>query len=196
VLIASAIAIQAQACRRDPAPQGAVASDACPAEWLQAPPADTAIAVPPGGGRVVFHAAAQGSQDYTCRRTEGDGGAAYAWTFTGPEATLSDCRGAPVGRHFASDAGAGAPEWSLSSGEYVVGHKLAAWTPPGGAGGSVPWLLIGTDGRGGDGPLARARYVVRATTHGGVAPAEPCDATRSGAAVKVPYTADYFFYAP
>jgi hypothetical protein len=140
---------------------------------------------------VVAHAAADGSQIYACGALPGDGGVKYAWTLVGPEAALCDCRAAPFGRHFASDAGA--PQWQALDGSYVVGHKVAALAVDSA---SVPWLLLSVNDRGGSGPLTDARYVQRVRTSGGVAPSAACDASRSGAREKVPYTADYFFYAP
>jgi Protein of unknown function (DUF3455) len=171
------------------------AGDVCQDDWLQAPAVDPALSAPDGGGRVLLHAAATGTQNYGCTRAGGDAGAHYTWTLAGPEAALSDCRGAVIGRHFASDAGASAPEWQLVGGSYVVGHKLAAWTPEGGSG-SVPWVLLGADDRGGGQPLDGARYVERVRTRGGVAPGDGCDADRLGAMQKVPYSADYFFLGP
>jgi hypothetical protein len=191
-----AIAILA-GCRRESASEGVATGEGCPPEWTAPPAVDPAIAVPQGGGQVVVHGAATGSQNYACTRSAADGGgsATYAWTLTGPEASLADCRGKVIGRHFASDAGASAPEWQSLEGSYVVGHKLAASTPPGAAG-SVPWLLLTTDGRGGSAPIARARFVQRVATHGGTAPSTPCTDARVGAIEKVPYTADYYFFAP
>jgi hypothetical protein len=164
---------------------------ACPTAWLAAPTVDETIGVPGGSTHVVVHAAASGSQIYTCTAVPGDGGVRYAWTLLGPEATLSDCRAAPLGRHFASDAGA--PEWQAPDGSYVVAHKVAAFAVDGA---SVPWLLLSVDDRGGAAPLADARYVQRVRTSGGIAPSAACDAGRVGDREKVPYTADYFFYAP
>jgi hypothetical protein len=177
--------------RTDPPREEAVAT--CPAEWLIPPAVDRAIALPDGGGRVVLHAAATGSQNYTCAQTAADGAGGYAWAFTGPEATLSDCRASVIGRHIASDAGRAAPRWETADGSFVVGRKVAAWAPDPS---SIPWLLLAIDGRGGAGPLSEARYVQRVSTRGGGAPQALCDPTSAGASQKVPYTADYFFYGP
>jgi hypothetical protein len=141
-----------------------------------------------------LHAAAKGTQNYAC--TAGgaaDGGASYAWALKGPEAMLNDCNGAPIGHHFASDAGT--PEWQLNDGTFAVAHKKAAFAVDGGA---VPWLLLAVDARGGTAPLAQAQFVQRVNTRGGVAPGGGCDATRaaSGGLEKVPYEADYFFFGP
>jgi hypothetical protein len=161
------------------------------AVWLRAPAVDASLAVPKEAHRVVAHAAASGTQNYSCAAAkEGTG---YAWTLTGPEAALSGSGGSPMGKHFASPAGAAAPEWQTPDGTYIVAHKLAAFTPSGTTG-AVPWLLLQVDGKGGAGSLAGAQYVQRVNTHGGVAPAAGCDQAHAGATQKVPYNADYFFF--
>ncbi len=181
----------ALACRQGPPSEGGAPAGACPDAWLQAPVVDESIAVPAGNGHVVFHAAAKGSQNYACGPVTTDGGSSYAWSLTGPEATLDDCHAATMGRHFASDAGG--PEWQTLDGAYVVGRKIAASKVDSRA---VPWLLLSVDAHGGAGTLTGARYVQRVRTVGGVAPATRCDASRAGTTEKVPYAADYFFYAP
>ncbi|HEY3819240.1 MAG TPA: DUF3455 domain-containing protein [Polyangiaceae bacterium] len=161
----------------------------CPASWLVAPTVDPSIAVPADGGSVLLHASGSGTQNYTC--TAGtDGGA--SWVLTGPSANLNDCTGTLVGHHFASDGGAAFPEWQTLDGTYVVGHKLAPFTPDGGSG-SVPWLLLQGVDHGGTGTLSEVAYVQRLFTDGGNAPASACDA---GDTVEVPYGASYYFYGP
>jgi hypothetical protein len=155
------------------------------------PPVDASIA-PPAGEHVVFHGAAKGTQNYACMAAPSDGGAsAPAWTLKGPDAVLGDCHAAPVGKHFASEAGP--PEWQLADGTFVVARKTAAFVADHAA---VPWLLLSVDAHGGSAPLAQAKHVVRVRTVGGVAPQSPCDAKHAGEMQKVPYEADYFFYAP
>jgi hypothetical protein len=161
---------------------------ACPQEWTAIPVVDPSIAVPSAGGGVVLHGAATGTQSYACVGA-GDAGPP-AWSLTGPHAELRDCRGAIVARHFASDAGAGFPEWQAADGSWVVAHKSATHTPGGGAG-SVSWVLLAATDHGGTGVLANVTYVQRVGTDGGVAPAGACTA---GVTADVPYTADYYFY--
>jgi hypothetical protein len=181
-----------------PAPSDAgVATEidaACPSSWIVAPAVDPSISVPDGGA-VLLRATAKGTQDYTCTAQTVDGGTKYAWVFAGPEATLADCNAAVVGQHFASDAGATAPEWQTNDGAFVIGKKLAAFTPDGG-GASVPWLLLQATSHGGSGTLSNVGYVQRLDTTGGVAPSKTCDATNAGATEKVSYTADYYFFGP
>jgi hypothetical protein len=161
----------------------------CPPSWLMPPSVDPSIAVPSDGGGVLAHGAGSGTQNYACDVTL-DGGT--SWTLTGPTATLDDCTGGVLAHHFASDGGAAFPEWQAPDGTYVVGHKLAAFTPDGGAA-SVPWLLLQAVTTGGTGTLAQVAYVQRLDTDGGVAPAGVCEA---GATQDVTYTADYYFYGP
>ena len=181
----------AMACRPGPQTEGGGSAGACPDAWLEAPVVNEPIAVPEGNAHVVFHAAAKGTQNYACGPVGIDGGSSYAWSLAGPEATLDDCHAVTIGRHFASDGGA--PEWQMLDGTYVVGHKIAASTADSR---SVPWLLLSVDAHGGGALFAGARYVHRVRTVGGVAPTAPCDASRAGTTEKVPYAADYFFYAP
>jgi Protein of unknown function (DUF3455) len=168
---------------------------ACPAAWLTAPAVPSSITVPDDGGGVLLHAAGAGTQNYTCDAVPMDGGTtSYGWTFVGPQANLSDCHATLIGHHFASDGGAAAPEWQTLDGTYVIGHKLDAFTPDGGAD-SVPWLLLHATSHGGTGVLASADYIQRLNTDGGVAPeASSCNSSVTGTTVKVPYSADYFFF--
>jgi hypothetical protein len=166
-------------------------SSVCPAGWL-ALPSDDPFEV--DAGTVILHTSAAGTQDYEC---EADGGR-YAWTFRGPEAELRDCTGAVVAMHFASDAGAGFPEWRTTDGTSVVGHKVSSYTPAGGDG-SIPWLLlsalatVGSDG----GDLRLTRYIERLHTDGGTAPkVASCSPANRDVTQKVPYTADYYFLVP
>jgi hypothetical protein len=176
------------------------ASTTCPSSWLVAPSVG-ALALP-DSGVVIYHAAAAGTQNYTCTGTfvdggtdGGDAGETFTWTFVGPQANLSDCNATLVGHHFASEAGAAAPEWMTIDGAYVIGHKLVAYTPDGGSG-SVPWLLLQATSTGGSGTLAQTTYVQRLDTDGGVAPASGCDNGAVGTTQQVPYTADYYFFGP
>lgn len=161
-------------------------------EWLRAPAVDASLSVPKDGNRVLAHALANGTQNYACKPAPGDAGSSYAWTLTGPEATLSGAGGTAMGKHFPSPAGAAAPQWQTPDGTYVVGRKVAAFTPSPADG--VPWLLLRVESHGGAGTLGQAQYIQRVNTHGGVAPAAGCDASHAGATEKVPYSADYFFF--
>jgi hypothetical protein len=165
------------------------ASDgSCPLAWLTPPAVVMSLDVPINAGGVLLHGAGNGTQNYTCEITDGG----TTWVLVGPTATLDDCSGAVLAHHFASDGGAAYPEWQSLDGTYVIGHKVAAFTPDGG-GGSVPWVLLQAVGHGGTGTLSQVAYVQRLDTDAGVAPGGSCEA---GVTEDVPYTADYYFYGP
>jgi hypothetical protein len=163
---------------------------ACPDPWLTPPPIDPSIAVPADGGMVLVHASASGTQNYACAVLS-DGG--FGWMLVTPQAELRDCNGV-IGHHFASEAGATAPEWMLDDGSYAIGRRIAQFVPDGGAG-SIPWLLLGVVGQSDAGTLSHATHVQRLNTEGGIAPAaSTCGA--DGGAQMIPYSADYYFYGP
>ena len=90
-----------------------------------------------------------------------------------------------IGHHFASEAGAAAPEWQTLDGTYAVGRKVLAYTPDGGSG-SIPWLLLGATSTGGSGTLSGTTYVQRLNTAGGNAPCTGCDQGALGTIQKAP----------
>jgi len=170
----------------------------CSGDWLDATALSPSIV--PDAGVVILHAAGSGTQNYQCQSIASDGGvdggATYGWVFIGPQATLDDCNATLIGHHFASEAGAAAPEWQTLDGTYVIGSKRVAYTPDGGAG-SVPWLLVQATAHGGSGTLSNADWVSRANTDGGIAPpSTTCDSTSVGTTQDVGYTADYYFWGP
>jgi hypothetical protein len=182
----------------NPSDAGVDASDdgACPSAWLVVPPVPDGLAIPDGGGAVVLHAVGTGTQNYACTAATSDAGVtSYTWTLTGPTADLHDCHEAVIGHHFASDSGAAFPEWQTTDGTYVIGNRSAAYTPDGGAS-SVAWLLLHATGHGGSGTLSTVQYVQRLDTDGGVADVSTCGDASVGATTQVPYSAEYFFYAP
>jgi hypothetical protein len=85
---------------------------------------------------------------------------------------------------------AGPPQWQAPDGSAVRG-TLISKTPNGD--GNIPVLeLSGTQSGTPDGILAGVTRISRIDTHGGVAPAGPCDAAQTPTA-EVPYTATYVF---
>lgn len=147
---------------------------------------------------------AYGTQNYICLPS----GAAFAWTFFGPQATLFDDAGSQLITHFLSanpdENGTLRPTWQHS------GDTSAAWAaavatatsstdPAFVAPGAIPWLLlhvVGTEW----GPtlgakMVRTTYIQRVNTAGGLAPATGCASLSDlGKKMFVPYTADYVFY--
>jgi hypothetical protein len=118
-----------------------------------------------------------GVQIYTCT--------AGAWVLKAPEANLTDRHGRFQGNHFLG------PTWQWNDGSKIKAARTAGVNAPDPA--DVPWLLLGVTGEDGDGTLADVTQVQRVHTSGGVAPAGACT---EAAEVRVPYSADYLFYAP
>jgi hypothetical protein len=140
----------------------------------------------PAGEQVVFVAHAAGSQIYTCGK--GDDGKPQ-WVLKGPEAQLRDPRGRLIGHHAAG------PSWRHVDGSSVMG-KLVANAPSPDAG-SIPWLLLTVASHQGKGKFEHVTSIQRIHTKGGQAPAlDRCDASKPGAETWVPYSADYYFFAP
>jgi hypothetical protein len=156
-------------------------------------PALAAISEPPGvseklrpaaNEQAAFVLAAQGVQIYACRQNPKDP-YAYAWSFVAPEATLTE-GGATVGRHYAG------PTWESSSDRSSV--KGAVRERQDGGTGNIPWLLLAATPAAAEGRFAGVTSVQRLATRGGVEPTEVCDASSAGREVRVPYTADYYFF--
>jgi hypothetical protein len=129
---------------------------------------------------------AKGVQIYECRaRTDMTGG--YEWVFLAPEAELFDARGNRIGRHYAG------PNWESNDGSKIVGavKERADAT----AAGAIPWLLLAAKSVGAEGSFSKVTSIQRVNTAGGVAPGGGCTAATSGAPARVPYTADYYFFA-
>ncbi len=139
---------------------------------LQGKPASSVEA--PAGTALLFEAAGDGSQIYTC--TDGH------WTLKAPDAKLLDEQGKVIGTHFAG------PTWKLEDGSEVKGKAIAS--RPAADASSVPWLLVQAVPGSASGKLANVLYIRRTETHGGAAPTNACDSGEN----RVPYTAKYSFY--
>ena len=130
----------------------------------------------PHPSHLHFHGFAQGFQIYTW-----DGA---AWSSATPEATLFNDEGTVVVKHFAG------PTWESTDGSKVRGAVIqpTATVDPT----AIPWLLLAATNAGGPGVLANTQYIHRVNTSGGRTPSFPGSAI--GETIRVPYTADYFFY--
>jgi hypothetical protein len=129
--------------------------------------------------KVVFRAFATGVQIYRWNGT--------TWSFVAPEATLfanADGTG-EIGIHYAG------PTWASNSGSKVVAAVIDRCTPDTTA---IPWLLLGAVSTEGPGIFHRVALIQRVNTVGGTAPATPGSVV--GEEVRVPYSAEYFFYRP
>jgi len=177
-----------------------------------APTVPAGIALPVTGAALVGGYAASGFQIYTCTAAVsdagvdgGDGGLVTtgSWVNTAT-ATLYGDNCATAGQHAFSPG----PTWTSSDGSSVSAAKNASVAAPvadGGDGGasSIAWLLLqktavtATDAAA---TFANVTWVQRVNTSGGVGPVagSSCDPALVGAdggVLRVPYTADYFFYS-
>jgi FtsP/CotA-like multicopper oxidase with cupredoxin domain len=139
---------------------------------------------PPAGEQLLLQAHAKGVQIYSCKEDV----AQFTWTLKAPEAQLFDKGGKPFGRHFAG------PSWEAKDGSRVTGKAVANAPSPDAA--SIPWLLVTIVSQNGEGVLAHVTSIQRLNTKGGKAPASGCDAAHVGQEIRVPYSADYLFFAP
>lgn len=139
---------------------------------------------PPANEQLLLQVHAKGDQIYTCK---GDG-AQFAWMLKAPEAQLTDKSGKPFGRHFVG------PSWEASDGSRITGKAVANAPSPDAD--SIPWLLVTVVSHDHGGVLAHATSVQRINTKGGKASASGCDAAHVGREERIPYSADYRFFAP
>src|ERR1700731_4778576 len=151
------------------------------AAWGQEVPAALQTAA---DEQLVVRAHAKGDQIYSCKVD----GAQAGWTLKAPEAQLFEKDGKAFGKHFAG------PSWEASDGSRVVG-KAAANAPSPDAD-SIPWLLVKVVSHEGKGLLTPVSSIQRINTKGGKAPASGCDGGHAGQEVRVPYSAEYLFFAP
>jgi hypothetical protein len=139
---------------------------------------------PPASEQLLLQVHAKGDQVYTCKAD----GAQFSWMLKEPDAQLFDKEGKPFGKHFAG------PSWEATDGSRITG-KAAANAPSPDAD-SIPWLLVKVVSHSGAGVLVPVTSLQRINTKGGKAPASGCDATHVGQEIRVPYSADYVFFAP
>jgi hypothetical protein len=140
---------------------------------------------PPANEQLLLEVHAKGDQIYTCKSEA----AQFTWTLKAPDARLFDQDGKAFGKHFAG------PSWEANDGSRVIGKAVANVPSPDPD--SIPWLLVTVVGHSGnDGILSRATTIQRLNTKGGKVSAAGCDAAHSGQDTRVPYSADYIFYAP
>lgn len=143
---------------------------------------DTAVPAtlrPPTGEVLKLKLVGSGVQIYQCQ----DG----TWKFQGPEATLTDATGKVVGKHYAG------PTWESLDGSKVVAEVKAHEDSPDAH--AIPWLLLSAKSVSGKGVFGEIRSVQRLQTTGGQAPHDGCDTSAVNQIARVPYTANYYFYA-
>ncbi len=139
---------------------------------------------PPAGEQLLIQVHAKGDQVYICK----EGATEFSWGLKAPDAQLFDKDSKPFGKHFAG------PSWEANDGSRVTGKAVANVPSPDAD--SIPWLLVNVVSHEGSGILSHATSIQRLNTKGGKAPASGCDSAHASQAVRVPYSADYLFYAP
>jgi len=143
-------------------------------------------ALKPGANETLaMIASARGVQIYECRAGK-DGTGGYAWAFVAPEADLFDAGGNRIGRHYAG------PRWESTDGSTILGAVKEHADAP--AADAIPWLLLSAKSVGSEGALSSVTSVQRVGTVGGMAPKAGCSQAAAGTSVRVPYTADYYFF--
>jgi Protein of unknown function (DUF3455) len=139
---------------------------------------------PPANEQLFLRVHAKGHQVYVCKEDV----AQYVWTLKAPDAQLFDKDGKPFGKHFAG------PSWEANDGSRVTGQAVTNAPSPDPD--SIPSLLVHVVSHEGSGVLSRATTIQRLNTNGGKAPRSGCDVAHAGQELRVPYSADYLFYAP
>lgn len=137
----------------------------------------------PAGNKPVLSVHAKGDQIYQCSVDNNK----YAWKIQAPDARLYDAQGQIVGNHYAG------PVWEYKEGSRIVGrivNKIDIAPKS-----SISWLLVEVIGHKGNGLFSDVKYINRINTHGGLPPLSGCDANHLGSEKRVPYKADYIFYA-
>jgi len=126
---------------------------------------------------------AKGEQIYECRESKDQAGV-YDWAFIAPAAELFDGNGKQIGKHYAG------PSWEAADGSKITGKVKQLSASP--VAGAIPWLLLEAKSAGREGAFSKVTSVQRVATVGGVAPAGGCPL--AGYQVRIPYTADYYFF--
>jgi Protein of unknown function (DUF3455) len=141
---------------------------------------------PSAGLHVVLRAHAWGAQVYTCSHNETGAG---QWTLKGPDAVLRDGAGKDIGQHSVG------PTWTYKDGSAITAKAVAhvvALDPA-----AIPWLKLEVTSHSGKGLLEHVSLVQRVRTRGGQPPdSAQCTPANQNEEARVPYTADYYFYAP
>ncbi len=161
----------------------AVTADTDAAGNIKEPKVPPLLRVPPGH-KLTLHAYAIGAQIYVWTVNETNV-AQSAWVLRAPSAALFDAEGMFIGYHYKG------PTWESRGGfsqvEGVVRQRCPAI-----ASNAVPWLLLQGTNATGTGTFDHTTYIQRVNTTGGLAPKSP--GTEDGQRVRVPYTAEYYFY--
>jgi hypothetical protein len=157
------------------------AAAALPAAAIPEPPGATARIRPSGAEEAAFVLSAEGVHVFECKPATGG----YTWAFVAPDVTLYD-----AGRSVATQTVPN--QWESSSDRSSVSAILRSTQAAGGD--ALPWALLKAVPLSESGMFAGVTSIQRVNTSGGVAPASGCGESSAGAEVRVPFTADYYFY--
>jgi Protein of unknown function (DUF3455) len=138
----------------------------------------------PANQLLTLQAHAKGVQIYQCKPLKEDA-TRFEWVLVGPEANLFDQTGRKVAKHYAG------PSWESLDGSIVVGQVAAKANSSDGH--SIPWLLLTAKSTSGNGQFSAVTSIQRVHTVGGDAPPS-CKTKQEDKQLRVPYSADYFFY--
>ena len=153
---------------------------------VQPPDAPPALR-PPADQVWTIEAVATGVQIYECSAGK-DQPDRFEWVFKAPEAELADRSGRKIGKHYAG------PTWESTDGSTVVGEVKARENAP--DPNAIPWLLLSAKSNSGNGVFSRIQSIQRLQTVGGKAPSTPCSQAEAHQIARMPYKANYDFYAP
>jgi hypothetical protein len=153
---------------------------------LKVPHVPDALKVSPAE-ELLLIVRAKGVQIYTWQQKK-DSPSQYEWVFKSPEADLFDASGKKIGHHYAG------PTWESSDGSKVLGELKAHISSKDES--AVPWLLLTAKEHEGTGIFSHVTSIQRLETVGGKAPLAGSNPPKAGTEVRVPYTADYYFYGP
>jgi hypothetical protein len=161
---------------------------ACASHKARPPPDVPATLAVPGSQFLTLSAHGAGVQIYECRAGR-DAPGQFAWTLKSPEADLLDPKGNRIGHHYAG------PTWEGEDGSKVMGEVVAREESPRSE--AIPWLLLRSTSNTGKRKtlFGRTQSIQRLHTVGGLAPTAPCDSSQVGKRMRIPYSADYYFYA-
>lgn len=168
---------------RPTAPLALLALAAAPhALAISAPGGLSAQLQPPAAEEPAFMLSAEGAHVFECR-PGGPGG--FGWTFVAPDATLYEGTRTAATQTVPNLWESATDRSSVTA---VVRGTQAA------ADGDLPWVLFGAQPLAETGLFAGVTSIQRINTAGGVAPSASCEAGNVGSEIRVPFTAEYYFY--
>ena len=137
----------------------------------------------PVGHHALFSAPASGDEVFQCVATS----AGYAWQLRGVDAKLLDVDG----HLFATQNDVGS--WLAIDGSSLSGNVTQS---VGAASGAFGAALYQVTTKSPGGVFSQISEVIRDDVSGGQAPAQACDQNSARTSVRVPFKADYIFFAP